>query len=295
MTYAPASLKTLGAYLVAHDAVNLGIVGDTSHAAKGISYHLGADWLVPTAYSRQTARDIAGLTDAASAIDIGKIDNSFTRLRAFSKWLLARAQANEPGTSDIREIIYSPDGATVYRWDRERGYASAPKTGEADNSHLYNTHISYYRDSENRDKVGLISRFFDGSAASGDDVLDRYVLQHWTANGTDGVLRAKPDRAAPVIARLPAGTDIVSFGEWLDKATGNAWRAAEWPKGSGTIAYFLRYGPGIAKDHDFIAGPFATPGGFTQADLDAATLAARQKQWDLDHQFAVVTLPARPS
>jgi len=63
----------------------------------------------------------------------------------------------------------------------------------------------------------------------------------------------------------------------------------------GTIAYFLRYGPGIAKDHDFIAGPFATPGGFTQADLDAATLAARQKQWDLDHQFAVVTLPARPS
>ena len=144
--------------------------------------------------------------------------------------------------------------------------------------------------------------FFNGDrdalyrlAGKGDDVLDRYVLQHWTANGTDGVLRAKPDRAAPVIARLPAGTDIVSFGEWLDKATGNAWRAAEWPKGSGTIAYFLRYGPGIAKDHDFIAGAFATPGGFTQADLDAATLAARQKQWDLDHQFAVVTLPARPS
>lgn len=161
MTYAPASLRTLASYWKEQGGVNLGIVGDAGHAAKGYSYHLGRDQLAVSAYSRQTARDKAGLSEAASAIDIGRLDGTLVRLRTFSLWLVGEGRRNAHGTVDIREIIYSPDGKVVLRWDRERGYASAPRPGEADNSHLTHTHISYYRDSEARDKVEVFRGFFE--------------------------------------------------------------------------------------------------------------------------------------
>jgi hypothetical protein len=101
-------------------------------------------------------------------------------------------------------------------------------------------------------------------------MIDAYVLQRWTANGTDGVLRDNPDRAETPSVRLPAGTPIVSFGE-LVTPDGNNWRAAEWPVGSRAIKWFLRKGPGVPADHDFIAGEFAQIE--TQADLDAARAA----------------------
>ena len=151
MTFAPPTLRDLAAYWVARGGVNLGIVGDTAHATTGVSYHLGRDQLDPTAYSRRTPRDAAGLSLAASAIDLGRLDGSYDRLRAFSRWLVSRARDNAPGTSDMREIIYTPDGRTVLRWDRERGANSAPRTGEASDSHLFHTHISWYRDAEGRD------------------------------------------------------------------------------------------------------------------------------------------------
>ena len=113
MTYAPAPLKALGAYLVAHGAVNLGIVGDTRHAAKGTSYHLGADKLAPGAYSATLARDRAGLTDAASAIDIGRVDGTLTGLRTLSAWLVAECQRG--AWPDVREVIYSLEGKVVRR------------------------------------------------------------------------------------------------------------------------------------------------------------------------------------
>lgn len=161
MTFAPAKLTALGAFWVAQGGVNLGIVGDTAHAARGVSYHLGAGQLLPDAYSAQTTRDRAGLTNAASAIDLGKLGGSLPQLRAFSTWLVAQARANVPGTSDLREIIWSPDGVRVLRWDRERGHASEPRTGEADDSHRTHTHISFYRDSEARAKVALFRPFFE--------------------------------------------------------------------------------------------------------------------------------------
>lgn len=160
MTFAPATLVTLGRFYTAHGGVNLGIVGDSAHQAKGVSYHLGVGDLLAGAYSAQTARDKAGLTNAASAIDLGRLDGSLVKLRAFSRWLVLQAQANVPGSGDIREIIYSPDGVVVLRWDRERGYASAARPGEADTSHLSHTHISFYRDSEQRAKVGLFGPYF---------------------------------------------------------------------------------------------------------------------------------------
>ena len=38
MTYAPATLTSSAGYLVAHKGGNLGIVGDTAHQRKGVSY-----------------------------------------------------------------------------------------------------------------------------------------------------------------------------------------------------------------------------------------------------------------
>ena len=159
MTFAPATLLELRAYLqpkTGLSAASLGIVGDAAHANGGTSYHLGRDDLRADAYSIRTARDKAGLTNAASAIDIG----NFPRLVPFSRWLVAQARANAPGTSDMREIIYTPDNQRVLRWDRERGFDSQPREGEADDSHLFHTHISWYRDSERRAKVAPFRGFF---------------------------------------------------------------------------------------------------------------------------------------
>jgi len=161
VTYNPATLQALGRYWTGQGGVNLGVVGDVDHQNKGTSYHLGADKLAPTAYSARTARDRAGLTNAASAIDLGKLEGTLANLRAFSTWLVGQARANAPGTYDMREIIYTPDGKVVLRWDRERGHASAPRPGEADASHLTHSHISWYRDAERRDHTTAFRPYFE--------------------------------------------------------------------------------------------------------------------------------------
>lgn len=159
-TFAPPTLKALAAYWVAEGGISLGIVGDTSHIASGSGYHLGRSNLAPGDYSIRTARDKAGLTDAASAIDLGRLDGSLTKLQAFSVWLVAQGRSNATGTSDIREIIYSPDGVKVYGWSREAGVRSTPILNYGDSGHLTHTHISFYRDSEGRDKVALFRPYF---------------------------------------------------------------------------------------------------------------------------------------
>jgi len=166
MTYAPESLLDLRAYLqpiTGLSPANLGIVGDADHQLVAVSYHLGRDQLDSTAYSRRTLRDAAGLTNAASAMDIG----NYPGLRQLSIDLVRAGMTNEPGTRDIREIIYSPDGKRVLRWDRERGYTSLPREGEADSSHLWHTHISWYRDSEQRDKIAVFRAITGGSDVPG--------------------------------------------------------------------------------------------------------------------------------
>lgn len=169
MTYAPARLRSLQTYLMAQtglSAGNLGIVGDAAHAVRA-TYHNGRDRFIASGldtcaenYTICNARDRAGLTNAASAIDIGRHGG----LRSLSMWLVQRARMNAPGTRDIREIIYSADGRTVLRWDRERGVQSLPKAGEADSSHLWHTHVSFYRDSELRDKLVIFRPYYQPTA-----------------------------------------------------------------------------------------------------------------------------------
>jgi hypothetical protein len=165
MSTAPGDLRDLRAYIAAKTGlslIKLGIVGDRRHLS---GYHLGKDRIYDGTgpgrgdqdYSVRTARDKAGLTNDASALDIGL----YGGLRELSGWLVRQARAERPGTRDLREVIYTLDGRTVLRWDRERGADSTPRPGEADDSHLTHTHISYYRDSRGRDKRPLFARYFD--------------------------------------------------------------------------------------------------------------------------------------
>lgn len=152
MTYAPKQLQKLQRYL--HDKTGLpfnalGIVGDKNHRG---GYHCGSDRVISGDYSVvESKRDRNGLSQAASAIDIGY----FPGLRKMSLWLVAQCEAGAPDTLDIRSIIYSPDGKTVERWDR------LDIRDGGDGSHRSHTHCSWHRDSEDDDKVAVFRRYFD--------------------------------------------------------------------------------------------------------------------------------------
>jgi len=143
VTTAPACLLTARTLLLTHlkphglSPAAVGIVGDSAHRG---GYHCGRDRLVSDDYSNRVARDKAGLSDYASALDIGSFTYGKHTLRTFSVWLVAECARGAADTKDIREVIYSPDGKNVKRWDRER------RSSTGDDSHLWHTHISYYRD-----------------------------------------------------------------------------------------------------------------------------------------------------
>jgi peptidoglycan hydrolase-like protein with peptidoglycan-binding domain len=202
MTYAPASLKAAQTYLKAQTGlpwVSLGIVGDDNHIG---GYHQGKPNVPASDYSRdESSRDERGLSGAASALDIG----DFPRLRALSLWIVEQCKAGAPDTKDIREVIYSPDGRTVKRWDR-LGVRSS-----GDSSHLKHTHISYHRDSEGRDKTGLFRRYFEGGAAPSLEGAPAPVLRE---NDT-----------GPAVAQLQRalnealGLDLIDDGDFGTKTT----------------------------------------------------------------------------
>lgn len=178
MSTTPVSLRELGSLWMAKGGVILGVVGNQKHCA---GYHLGRDRIYSACackpdgtchpggyakdYSVQHARDRTGLTNAASALDLGKLNGSFEQLQAFSRWLVGRCQQGAPGTEDIREVIYSPDGTAVRRWDAvsQKLYVGGTGTGHGDNGHRTHTHISFFRDSETRDKRPAFAPYFQPS------------------------------------------------------------------------------------------------------------------------------------
>jgi hypothetical protein len=177
-TYAPDSIQDARRFLLQHlgpfglAAAEVGIVGDTAHAEGGSSYHLGKAQLRSDSYTiTESSRDRNGLTNAASGMDIGEFTATVAgkrhTLRSFSIWLVAQCKAGTADTADIREVIYSPDGNVVKRWDRLNRRATG------DSSHLWHTHISYFRDSENRDKTALFRRYLTeiGLLGGDDDML----------------------------------------------------------------------------------------------------------------------------
>ncbi|MEV5211317.1 hypothetical protein AB0K35_27975 [Micromonospora sp. NPDC053740] len=166
MTKAPATLlgarKLLLDHLGSHglQPAEVGVVGDTAHQKQGDSYHLGKPEQRSTGYSvSESPRDKAGLSELAAGLDIGDFAVSVAgkrhTLASFSIWLVAQCKANSPDTRDIREVIYSPDGSTVKRWDR------LGKRSTGDSSHRRHTHISYFRDAikAGRDQTALFRRY----------------------------------------------------------------------------------------------------------------------------------------
>lgn len=172
-TYAPDDLLAIRRYLISVglDPAGIGIVGDASHAATG-GYHEGrADLLSRLDYDYsivQSPRDRYFLTDAASALDIP----NFSRLQNMSISLVDACKRGDPQTGDIREVIYSPDGVTVKRWDR------LGRSSTGDSSHLWHTHISFFRDSQGRrhnttNILGWFQWYFEGgSKVSTSNIVD---------------------------------------------------------------------------------------------------------------------------
>jgi hypothetical protein len=177
MTYATGELKAArnlllaeldmhpgsGSYPADLDPGEVGIVADAPHAEVGTSYHLGKDQLRADAYSARTTRDGAGLTDAASAVDVGEFKvttpkGTFTH-RDLALWSVAQCQANHPDTRDIREVIYSPDGVRVFRYDRERGITSKPAERIPADNHRWHNHYSQYRDATKAGRTTLRDHF----------------------------------------------------------------------------------------------------------------------------------------
>jgi hypothetical protein len=188
VTIAPDDLKAVQTYVhnvTGQDWNSLGIIHTQP---EGGGYHEGQDLLAVanrapgpqyayTDYSYGDARAVssngigrdlangttlAGVPNAGSAFDLG---HGFSNPIAFNNWIVGRAKAGDPRCRDIREIIYTPDGSVVRRWD-----ATGRQANSGDSSHLSHTHFSFFRDSHGRrDKddnfMGLLKEFFQGITA----------------------------------------------------------------------------------------------------------------------------------
>jgi len=209
VSVAPQRLSELQTFLKAKTglkAVSIGIVGNSKHKS---GYHLGRDRIFKHGgqgdefIAGDWSSDVCSSDLAASAMDIG----SFKGFRRMSKFIVGEARAGAPDTRDIREIIYSPDGKKVLRWDRERGVASKPKEGEADDSHLTHTHVSWYRDSQKNDKTGVFRRFFDGGPPTALKKQPKKSGQKST-KPKEEVVKSFTVPLAPAVATLPKGTRL---------------------------------------------------------------------------------------
>lgn len=197
MTYAPDDLLAIRRYVLTKtglpgDAV--GIAGDPDHVSTG-GYHEGNDDLsrvgrLNSDYSkRESSRDRPG-TNGASALDIGDFSRGGITLRSMTLAFVSACQRGDRRTADVREVIYTPDGKTVHRFDR----LGIRSTG--DSSHLWHTHISFFRDSEGR--------------------------------------RARPDNVLGLLVEIFEGVDMAAFLEDRDAAA-MAWRIAAMQGGNESV------------------------------------------------------------
>ena len=285
MTYAPQTLQDLGAYWKRHGGVLLGIVGNTAHTR---GYHLGKDRIYDGSgpgqgsddYSVQHRRDKAGLTNAASAIDLGRLDGSLARLRSFSRDLVERCMADAAVRKDVREVIYSPDGQRVQRYSGEDNKIHTGP-GNGDDSHRTHTHISWWRDSEKRDKRPVFAPYFaDAPAPPAVEDPPMPTLTSYIPGAVATVKATANVRSAP---RISPDTLL----RVVPKGSSENWTVTGWCKGdtdpeSGSAEWLTRWSGGrweYTAKGNLSAGPAAPPDGspFTKADVDAAAATgARQ-------------------
>lgn len=235
MTRAPDNIKAVRGLLLTHlnvdqDAVRsadlepaeVGIVGDPNHTG---GYHCGSDRVVPNDYSVvESDRDRAGLTEDASALDVGLFSvqsgGRTHNLQTFSTWCVAQCVAGAPDTRDIREIIYSPDGTVVRRWDRLKRRTSG------DSSHLFHTHFSFHRDAvkAGRDLTPLFRRYLEaiGLIESEDDMDAAGFIKILQDPTVAAFFRAAPWQYAgsPMPTGLSAGWTLAGAHQAAKQAAG---------------------------------------------------------------------------
>ncbi|MFC4020146.1 hypothetical protein ACFOW4_19680 [Micromonospora sp. GCM10011542] len=188
MTRAPANLLAVRSLLLTHlnvdpdttrsddlEPAEVGIVGDAAHRG---GYHCGSDRVVTNDYSVvESPRDRAGLTLDAAALDVGGFEvrsgGRTHTLPSFSLWCVGQCAANATDTRDLREIIYSPDGSTVKRWDR------LGRRSSGDDSHRWHTHFSFFRDAikAGRDQRPLFRRYLSSIGLLEDDMSEQAETQ----------------------------------------------------------------------------------------------------------------------
>lgn len=239
MTYAPATISQVATLYQDQGGVTLGIVGSWTTHCRG--YHLGKDRLFANGttscackpgglckpgpgwndYSVKTARDKAGLTNAAAGLDLGRLNGALGPLWTFSMWLAKECMAGKPDTKDIREVIFwDPAKGKVVGWS-----ALAPDRlidNYGDLSHKTHTHISWYRDSEGRDKRGPFLRYFDAEDTVQKFAVPKVPTETFIVTGTwlydndslatsSGNIKIDPGRYMPYIGQVAAGVYCVQY------------------------------------------------------------------------------------
>lgn len=219
MTEAPPRLLEARALLHEHlnlPLVSLGISGDTAHVGGGDSYHLGKDQIRARngrdRYSvDESTRDQHGLDGYASAFDLGYFKVNTLRgtfdLRDYSNWLVGLCRANDPDTADLREVIYSPDGRTVRRWDR------LGRRSTGDNSHLAHTHHSEHRDATGNRMTRLVTRWLQhiGLIPEEDD-MTQDQFNTWMTEWASGPA-----------GKRALGIAVLGFDPGADPKSGSTW------------------------------------------------------------------------
>ena len=282
MSYAPATISAIVPYWLDHGGANGGIIRSIAKQVKP-SYHCGKDGIdyyhrtPANDYSIRNPRDLAGLTNASAALDLSWASADKSGLRAFSNWLIAEIMRGAPDTLDIVEFVFSPDGSSVYGWNRWRGNRLIADYGDA--THTWHSHTAWARDTQSHDKLGPFRRYFEGDDVIGTKPAGPFI---GTAlfNGAHQLISPSNTRT-----RYAGGTDVLDVIAALDIAPngvptdidGNSpplnqrdqvflvWRAP-----FGVTAFALR------QDVTFTpAAPPADTTPYDQADIDAAIAADR--------------------
>ena len=279
MSYAPKSISDLSAYWEQQGGVPLGIVGNNAHCG---GYHLGADRIYSDCackpsgacvkgqrsndYSVQYSRDKKGLSNAASAIDLGKLNKSLHELRKFSRWLVARCQNDATVRHLVREIIYSPDGQKVQRYSGADNVIYVGP-GNGDSSHTTHTHISFWRDTQRTAKVGLFAPYFESvpDTSTGDQmglkIEDNKLIRIAVEKG-----RAIYDLAGNKVNEAPQDLQRTVFHKvQVDGDPDHHYYVGQFPGGGpGADLLMVRAGPAEELPPPGDTTPFG------QDDLDAA-------------------------
>lgn len=275
--------RTVGTDL---DPAEVGIVGDTAHAAGGDSYHLGKDQIRARGdrarYSvDESPRDQAGLDNYASALDIGYFKVTTARgtfdLYDFNTWLTALCRAGDPDTGDLREVIYSLDGKTVRRWDR------LGRRTSGDNTHTWHTHLSEHRDATGQRMIRLATRWLQhiGLLPGEDDVTKTEFMTwmtEWAKGAAGREALARAVLTSDGIIPAPAGSvnaDKTPNTHWaLASYTQHTYNAAVTTRGYTDTALKTLSGQPAAVAQAVIAALPPNPADITPAMLETAILAA---------------------